>query len=307
MIDVALVGCGRWGRNHLRVLSNLKQEGIVGDITVVDTSPEARESADMADFVCRSIDEANADLMIIATPSNLHSSQALEVIQKGKHVLVEKPLGSSEIEAAQVIASAQENGVILGVGLLLRFHPVLKLVRNLISNGQLGRIESMRFVRRSTRAYDGNSNVVESLGVHGIDLLCHLMDESEPSAVNVEGDLIEARIALEFPHGIEALIDVAWQAATERKTVTIQGSSGKLVFDLDIHDSVTLSKDGNEYTLQCESKYTPLELEIRHMLNGINLLNQETDWRPIPSHGAALRGVRWTEKAIAAIPYSRPH
>ena len=83
MLNVAILGCGRWGRNHLRVLSQLKQEGIVGKITVVDTSKSARESATLADTTSSNIDELDAELVIIATPSNLHSIQAIELIKEG--------------------------------------------------------------------------------------------------------------------------------------------------------------------------------------------------------------------------------
>ena len=56
----------------------------------------------------------------------------------------------------------------------------------------------------------------------------------------------EARVALEFPHGIEAIIDVAWNASKERSSVTIVGSSATLRFDLDIHDRAVLIRDGIE-------------------------------------------------------------
>lgn len=307
MLNVAILGCGRWGSNHLRVLSELKVEEKVKKIFVIDTSQEARDNAVLADETESSIDGVPADLVIIATPSELHSSQAVELIEKGYHVLVEKPLGNTEFDAAAVISTAQEHGRLLSVGLLLRHHPAIRLVQNLISTGKIGRLESLRFVRRSTRQPSHGSNVIESLGVHGIDLLCHLLGEVEPSAISVEGDEIESRIVLEFPHGIEGLIDVAWNATKENRSVSIMGSNGKLIFDLNNHDSVILYKDGNEYTLQCDDKFSPLEAEIRHMLDGINALNQGTKWSQNPSYGAVLRGVRWTEKAIAAMPHLRPH
>ncbi len=228
MVKVALLGCGRWGQNHLRVLSSFREKGIIDYITVVDTSKSARDAAILADETKSDFDNVDADLVIIATPSNLHASQARDLLSKGYHVLVEKPLGCSESEAAQVLASAREFGRIIGVGLLLRFHPAVALANQLINNGELGRLVSLRFVRRTTRNAPEGGNVIEALGVHAIDLMCNFMSESEPSAVNVEGDEIEARIALEFPHGIEAIIDVAWQASQERRSVTLVGSIATL-------------------------------------------------------------------------------
>ena len=307
MFKVALLGCGRWGQNHLRVLASFRKRGIIDHITVIDTSKSARSAATLADEVKSDFVDVNADLVIIATPSTLHASQAKKLLSKGYHVLVEKPLGCSESEAAQVLANAREFGRILGVGLLLRFHPAITLANQMINNGELGRIESMRFVRRTTRNAPEDGNVIEALGVHAIDLMCYFMSESEPSAVHVEGDKVEARIALEFPHGIEAIIDVGWQTIRERRTVTLVGSSASIRFDLDIHDRVTLVSENGETEVFCESAISPLEAELMHFISGIKKFNSGQAWAPTPDYGAALRGVRWTERAIQALPIPRPH
>lgn len=307
MLKVALLGCGRWGQNHLRVLASLRDKGLIERVTVVDTSLEARKYAVLADTTSPTMEGVEADFVVIATPSEHHASQARELLSQKYHVLVEKPLGCSESDAAQVIACARENGRILGVGLLLRFHPGVELANRMINNGELGRLESLRFVRRSMREAPSGGNVVESLGIHAIDLMCHLMSESEPSAINVEGDQIEARIALEFPHGIEAVIDVAWQAGQERRTVKLVGSNASLRFDLDIHDRVILISEGKEVEILCDSIMSPLEAELRHMISAIFKFKSGETWAPTPDYGAALRGVRWTERALRELPILRPH
>ena len=83
MLKVALLGCGRWGQNHLRVLASFRERGIIDYITVIDTSKSAREAAILADEIKPDFDGVDADLVIIATPSNLHASQARELCQKG--------------------------------------------------------------------------------------------------------------------------------------------------------------------------------------------------------------------------------
>ena len=307
MLKVALLGCGRWGKNHLKVLANLRDKGLVDHITVVDISKQVRDLATLADETKSSMDGVKADFVVVATPSELHSEHSRKLISNGYHVLVEKPLGCCESEAAQVIASARENGRILGVGLLLRFHPAVALANQMINNGELGRLQSLRFVRRTERSAPENGNVIESLGVHAIDLMCHLMSESEPSAVNTEGDEIEARVALEFPHGIEALIDVAWNASKERRSVTVVGSSATLRFDLDIHDKAVVISNGVETEVECATNISPLEAELLHMISNIDNFNSGKTWTPVPDYGSALRGVRWTERAIQKLSIPRPH
>ena len=307
VLKVALLGCGRWGKNHLKVLANLREKGLVNHITVVDISKQVREEATLADERKPSMDGVDADFVVVATPSDLHSDHSQKLISNGYHVLVEKPLGCCESEAAQVIASAREHGRILGVGLLLRFHPAVALANQMINNGELGRLQSLRFVRRTGRPAPENGNVIESLGVHAIDLMCHLMSESEPSAVNTEGDEIEARVALEFPHGIEALVDVAWNASKERRSVTVVGSIATLRFDLDIHDKAVIISDGVESEVDCASNISPLEAELLHMISNIDNFNSGKTWTPVPDYGSALRGVRWTERAIQKLSIPRPH
>ncbi len=307
MLNIAILGCGRWGSNHLSTLSKLREEKLVDSIVVVDTSSKARNSATLADEVRESIDGVDADLVIIATPSNLHAVQAKELMSQGYHVLVEKPLGCCESEAAQVLASAHENGRVIGVGLLLRFHPAVKLAKKMLNGGKLGRLESLRFIRRTVRLAPTEGNVIESLGVHAIDLICHMLSEAEPSAVNVEGGRTESRVVLEFPHGIEALVDVGWGSSAERRTVTLVGSNASFRFDLDVHDKAIMIVNGEETVLDCETTHSPLEAELRHIIAGVEAHKAGIAWDAFPDYGAALRGVRWTERAIQAMPIVRPH
>ena len=304
MLKVILLGCGRWGANHLRILCELRDSGLIGEVIVVDP---AIKSANGADKLASSMQGLHADLVIIATPSQLHAQQARELMAEGYHVLVEKPLGCCESEAAQVLATAHEYGRVVGVGLLLRFHPAVQMGKTMLANGTIGRLETLRFVRRTTRNPPINGNVIESLGVHAIDLMCHFMAEAEPSASSVEGDKTDARIVLEFPHGIEAIIDVAWQASQERGTVTLVGSNASLRIDLDVHDRATLIVNGEESILPCASNQSPLEAEIRHFISAVESHNAGTALQPIPDHGAALRGVRWTARTIESMRIHQPH
>lgn len=307
MTRVAILGCGRWGKNHLKTLARLRAEGIVKEIIVIDTCKKARSEAVLADSTQPDLESLESDLVIIATPPRYHSQQAMDLISKGFHVLVEKPFGRNESEVAQIISHAQENGRIVTVGLLLRFHPAVNLANQYIKSGKLGRVETIRFVRRTTRPPPENGNVVESLGVHGIDLACHFMSESEPSGINVQGDNIEARIALEFPHGIEALIDVCWGSSRERGVVEISGSRGSLRFELSVHDQLTLLENGKQVRKLCKNNTEPLESELRHIISCVENAQRGEHWTVIPEHGAALRGVRLTQDAMQRLHVSWPH
>ena len=68
MLKAALLGCGRWGHNHLRVLSSLREQGLIESIAVVDTSEAARLSAKSADYTSPTMEGIDADFVVIATP-----------------------------------------------------------------------------------------------------------------------------------------------------------------------------------------------------------------------------------------------
>ena len=76
---------------------------------------------------------------------------------------------------------------------------------------------------------------------------------------------------------------------------------------MDVHDRVTLISENEETEIFCDSTTSPLEAELLHFISGIEKFNSGQAWMPTPDYGAALRGVRWTERAIQALPISRPH
>ncbi len=296
-IDVTVVGCGRWGSKHLLTLAKLREEGLINRLIACD--PCLSKEVELADITIFDTGEVNSHLAIIATPPETHAKLSRKLLARGIHLLVEKPLGSCEAEAAQVLSTARESGLLIGVGLLLRFHPAVKLASEHISQGSIGLIQQIQYHRFTTRPYPNGADAIESLAVHGIDLACHLMGESEPSKLQVEFAMkSKAKLILEFPHGIEAIIGVGWGAEEEKRLLTIEGSKGTLNIDLGIHDRLELRSTTSSVILPCESNTSPLESELRHMIACVNSHSTGRSVQPIPGEGAALRGVRWTERAI---------
>ena len=302
-IEVAVIGCGRWGSKHLQTLAKLREEGLIHKIVACDINLEIETP--LADERFNSSSNLKSNLAIIATPPETHAELARNLLDRGIHLLVEKPLGSCEAEAAQVLSTARENGMLIGVGLLLRFHPAVKAASEHISQGAIGMVQQIHYQRYTTRPHPEGADVIESLGVHGIDLACHLMGEVEPSRIELES--VNSNIILEFPHGMEAIIAVGWGASEEVRSLEIEGSKGTILIDLGIHDRFQLHSSSGSATLPCESKTSPLEAELRHMIACVNSHNTGRVMQPIPGEGAALRGVRWTERAIRQALISKPN
>lgn len=144
MLDAAIVGLGRWGRNlvnsvqgksaHLRFVRGVAME--------LDAAREFGASHGFA--VTDRFEDALADpqvrAVVLATPHLLHTAQIVAVARAGKHVFCEKPLALTLADAQVVVAACESAGVVLGLGQQRRFWPAVKAVREMVEGGGLGEI-----------------------------------------------------------------------------------------------------------------------------------------------------------------------
>ncbi|MEV7604072.1 Gfo/Idh/MocA family oxidoreductase [Paenarthrobacter sp. NPDC089322] len=266
VIKVAIAGCGVIGRTHATAVGELPELHVTA---LVDEIPEAAESlaryiedsgsARPATF--RSLKEAfrsaDVDLVIIATPSGLHIQQALEVLDAGKHVVIEKPLDVNLDRADQIIAAAKKaeaKGLVASVISQHRFDPASVAVDKARKAGRFGRltsaIASVSWYRsqgyydsgawRGTWAMDGGGAVMNQ-GVHTVDLLLWFLGRpveiSAKTALLAHTDVeVEdtAVATLTFESGALAVLH-ATTAAYPGLTVRLQvmGSKGSAVIDND--------------------------------------------------------------------------
>ena len=141
-VKVAVLGCGAWGINHVRVWHDLGRLAMVCDPDprrldeLKETFPDVRRTSD-PDDVFSSDDVAG---VIIATPAVTHAALALDALDAGKDVLVEKPLAVAVADAEKVVDLAEARQRILMVGHVLEYHPAVLKLRELIEEGALGKL-----------------------------------------------------------------------------------------------------------------------------------------------------------------------
>jgi 1,5-anhydro-D-fructose reductase (1,5-anhydro-D-mannitol-forming) len=140
--------------------------------------------------------DSRVDAVFIASPNALHAVQTIQAAKAGKHVLAEKPMATSIEDAANMVRACRDNGVKLGLGFELRFHPAHLLARQLIAEGAIGRIrlahgqwgrgergQPEHLPRTGLRAwweqpeFMGGASVLMGLGVHVFDLFRFLLEE----------------------------------------------------------------------------------------------------------------------------------
>ena len=144
MIRAAIIGLGTWGQNLVRSVHDTSPH-IRFTAAATRTPDKAREFAQANGLrMLASYEEALADpaidAVVLATPHSMHTDQIVAAARAGKHVFSEKPLGLDAQSAQRAAQACADAGVTLGVGYNWRYQPALRMIRELIDNGTLGRV-----------------------------------------------------------------------------------------------------------------------------------------------------------------------
>ncbi len=235
--NIAVVGCGYWGKNLVRNFSELGKL-----YSVSDTNTEtAKNYANQYQVKNLTFDEIinNKNIMgvVLTVPAKLHASMAIDVMKKGKHVFVEKPLALNEDDGKLMIEIAKKNNVQLMVGHLLHYHPIFKHIKEIVNNGQIGKLEHIQSSRLSFGKFRSEEDVIWSFSPHDISMILSLANE-KPKIVKCNSKSIIkknhadiANIYIEFPSGLKSNISVSWINSYKEAKLVLTGSSALLVFD----------------------------------------------------------------------------
>ena len=138
-----LIGCGRISVRHVQSLSDLTQAKLVAVADIIEARARRIAQEDHVEPYTdyrRLLDRDDIDVISICTPSGLHAEMAIEAMQAGKHVLVEKPIALTMSDADRMIAAARVTKRKLSVVLQNRYNPPMQALRRVIDNNGLGRL-----------------------------------------------------------------------------------------------------------------------------------------------------------------------
>jgi len=198
---IAVIGTGYWGRNHVKVWRELKDKGIIEDAVLCDiredvVKPLARDFGfSYTTDPEKIMKNESIDGIDIASSTPSHYPLAMDAMKNGKHVMVEKPMAENSERCEKLISVAEEEGKILMVGHIFRYHPALLELREMIMRGELGEIISMHTRRLSFRYPRKDMGVLLALAIHDVDIYSYLLNE--------EPDEIMATTGSHFVSGIE--------------------------------------------------------------------------------------------------------
>lgn len=307
---VLLIGLGRWGEKHLRVLSELG-----ADVWVSDLVPERREQATRIAGVSPSQAVADfrsalgqVDAVDLVTPADSHLALAKECLRAGKACFVEKPMTRTVAEGERLAEVVRTTGRILQVGHIFRFHPVSDLLKRLIGEGRIGKVRYLtgRFAGFKRPRVD--VGVTQTDAIHYFDLFVDLLGRV-PSAVTATlrdylGRGMEDLCFATVEYGeTPAFVEAGYFVPGTHRDCAVVGERGTLVADFG-RSTVTLFEGRHECvdghwiaaakepeTFQATGD-EPLRLELANFLESVRSAR-----RPVVGAAEGLLALRVVEAA----------
>ncbi len=241
MIRIGIIGFGYWGPNILR---NFSQHSDVSVSWVCDINPKTTTVVEKqypgvhvttdANVV---FDDPTCDAVVIVTPISTHYSLAKKALQSGKHVLVEKPMTQTALEANELITLANKKKKMLMVDHTFLYTPAVKEIKRIIASKKLGSILHVDCVRTNLGLLQKDSNVVYDLATHDLSIIDYLFDAS-PASVSAQGVTLKgttqetvAYINALYPNTMHVHVHVSWISPVKVRNITIVGTKKMLVYD----------------------------------------------------------------------------
>jgi predicted dehydrogenase len=320
---IALIGVGKFGKNHLRVLKELEKDGSCTLYGVVDKRAEILESvkAEYNVTVTSSLAEilkSDIDAVDVVTPADTHFQICKECLAAEKHVFVEKPLTTNYAEAKKLVQDAAAKNKILMVGLIFRYNAAVKKIKELIDRGELGKIYYMFGHYMGFKDPRTEVGALLNFAVHPIDIYDYLLEEVPEEATCSTAHFLGrenfedlAVIVLRYGNGAVGIIECSWLPPGNYRDLTIVGSKKSATLDLskqtatlnNIHieknDGILKAIDEGSSTVDVKFE-EPLKLELKDFVQCV-----ETGRKPIADNQVALRGAMIAEKALESARLKR--
>ncbi|MFN2184217.1 MAG: Gfo/Idh/MocA family protein, partial [Anaerolineae bacterium] len=236
--EIAVIGCGYWGKNLVRNFAQLDSLFMVcdstpgGQQTARQLAPQAVIGADLGDALQLAVQG-----VVIATPAETHFDLAARALASGKDVMVEKPLALTYEQGMRLVQLAAEHERILMVGHVLEYHPAVVRLVELVRAGELGKVHYIYSNRLSLGKVRREENILWSFAPHDVAVILRLMGRMPFQVAAYGGSYVQPNIAdvtvtnLLFDNGVRAHIHVSWLHPFKEQRLVIIGSRKMASFD----------------------------------------------------------------------------
>jgi len=288
-IRIGVVGAGRMGQRHARLYANLRHTQLTG---ICDTNPQVGEPVarqydvpfygELADLL------KHVDAVSLVVPSPLHFELSMRCLERGVHVLIEKPIAETVADAERLTEAAEASGRVVQVGHIERFNPAYMELKNV-----LDAMSPVAINFRRLSPFKGSNNdvdVVLDLMIHDTNLVLDLMQQ-EPAAITAHGltvftGFVDHAIAqLSFENG--PLVTVTASRVTEQKVRSVDVTAREAFLECDLLNKSILvhrhtigeylinGQPGTKYRQESIVEriqvpiYEPLFVELQHFVKCI--------------------------------------
>ena len=237
--QIALVGCGYWGKNLCRnfhalgALSTVVDTTVNGQATARFIAPNAIVTDNFNDI----LGDDQIQGVALATPAETHAELAIQAMRADKDVFVEKPMALSISDAEEMQKVANETDRILMVGHLLEYHPAVLKLRELIDSGELGKINYVYSNRLNFGKVRTEENALWSFAPHDVAVILRLLGQSPIEVSASGGSYITQKIAdvtvsnLQFSDNSRAHIFVSWLHPYKEQRLVVVGDKKMAIFN----------------------------------------------------------------------------
>jgi len=236
-MNVLLVGLGRWGEKHLRVLTQLGAAVWVADVSPARRQWAVGQGVDAARAVADFLDALpHVEAVDVVTPADSHRAVAEACLGAGRHCFIEKPLTVSVADARAVAALARQAGRVVQVGHIFRFHPVTATLKAALAADRIGA------VRYATGRFSGfkrprtDVGVTHTDAIHYFDLFAHLLGREATSVAAVQRDYLgrgldDMSVTTVSYGDVPVIVEANYFVPGTHRECVIVGERGALVAD----------------------------------------------------------------------------
>ena len=265
MINVGIIGYGYWGPNLVRNFSLANNCNV---IAVADPQLDrliqlGRLYPNIKVYTASNdlINNDEIDAIIIATPVSTHFELAKKALLHDKHVLLEKPMTTSVVEAEILINLAKARGLLLMVDHTFLYTGAVTKMKQLIEADELGEIKYLDSTRINLGLFQPDINVLWDLAPHDISILNYIIGE-KPYSVNATGithtnNEIEniAYLTINYQSGFIAHFSCSWTSPVKLRTMLIGGNKKMILYnDLEPTEKLKIYDSGYNHSKKDDKK-----------------------------------------------------